>query len=255
MTNATLAVEVITTNAQAIKNANLKKATATIERLTTQAKKNLFCIAVTLKQIEENEWYKEDGYKNTADYAGQIFGYKHAMTSALIRVAKKYIETANSKEVKSVLADENGNDFTVSQLQELLPLEVEQAKTAVAESDITPDMSTKKIREAVKRLTGKDKKDETPEQEKTGETPEQEKTDETPEKEQTDNTAEREAQEKVAREIDSLHNDFQIEWGELYDYLSGKNDVKGVEMLKTLTDTVESLYSVYVSSNSVYNAQ
>ena len=237
MTNATLAVEVITNNAQAIKNANLKKATATIERLTTQAKKNLFCIAVTLKQIEENEWYKEDGYKNTADYAGQIFGYKHAMTSALIRVAKKYIETANSKECKSILADENGNDFTVSQLQELLPLEVEQAQTAVAENEITPDMTTKKIRETVKHLTGKDKKEEKPEKEQAEE-----------------NTAEREALEKVSREIDSLHNDFQIEWGELYDYLSGKNDVKGVEMLKTLTDTVESLYSVYVSSNKVYNA-
>lgn len=237
MTNATLAVEVITNNAQAIKNANLKKATATIERLTTQAKKNLFCIAVTLKQIEENEWYKEDGYKNTADYAGQIFGYKHAMTSALIRVAKKYIETANSKECKSILADENGNDFTVSQLQELLPLEVEQAQTAVAENEITPDMTTKKIRETVKRLTGKDEKEEKPEKEQAEE-----------------NTAECEALEKVSREIDSLHNDFQIEWGELYDYLSGKNDVKGVEMLKTLTDTVESLYSVYVSSNKVYNA-
>lgn len=244
MTNATLAVEVITNNAQAIKNANLKKATATIERLTTQAKKNLFCIAVTLKQIEENEWYKEDGYKNTADYAGQIFGYKHAMTSALIRVAKKYIETANSKECKSILADENGNDFTVSQLQELLPLEVEQAQTAVAENEITPDMTTKKIRETVKRLTGKDKKEEKPEKEQAEETPEQAE----------ENTAEREALEKVSREIDSLHNDFQIEWGELYDYLSGKNDVKGVEMLKTLTDTVESLYSVYVSSNKVYNA-
>lgn len=252
MTNATLAVEVITTNAQAIKNANLKKATATIERLTTQAKKNLFCIAVTLKQIEENEWYKEDGYKNTADYAQQIFGYKHAMTSALIRTAKKYIETATSKEVKSILADENGNDFTVSQLQEMLPLEVEQAKTAVSEQEITPDMSTKKIREAVKRLTGKDKKaDEKPEQE---EQTEEQTADETPEQETEEQTAEREALEKVAREIDGLHNNFQIEWGELHDYLSAKNDIKGVEMLKTITDTVETLYSVYVSSNKVYNA-
>lgn len=252
MANATLAVEVITTNAHAIKNANLKKATATIERLTTQAKKNLFCIAVQLKQIEENEWYKEDGFKNTADYAGEIFGYKHAMTSALIRVAKKYIETANSKEVKSILADENGNDFTVSQLQELLPLEVEQAQTAVTDKEITPDMSTKKIRETVKRLTGKDKKaEEKPE--KTEEKPEQ--AEETQEQaEETQDTAEREALEKVAREIDGLHNNFQIEWGELHDYLAGKNDVQGVEMLKRITDTVETLYSVYVSSNKVYNA-
>lgn len=234
MTNATMAVEVIATNTQEIKNANLKKATETIERLTTQAKKNLFCIAVTLKNIEENEWYKEDGYKNTADYAQQIFGYKHAMTSALIRTAKKYIETANSKEVKSVLADEQGNDFTMSQLQEMLPLDVEQAKQAVTDNDITPEMSTKKIREIVKHLTGKDTKD-------------SEKENADSEQEQED----REALENIAREIEGIHNDYQIAWGELYDYLSGKNDVKGVEMLKHVTDTVETLYNVFVTANKV----
>lgn len=244
MTNATMAVEVIATNTQEIKNANLKKATETIERLTTQAKKNLFCIAVTLKNIEENEWYKEDGYKNTADYAQQIFGYKHAMTSALIRTAKKYIETANSKEVKSILADEQGNDFTMSQLQEMLPLDVEQAKQAVTDNDITPDMSTKKIREVVKHLTGKDSKD----SEQENADSEQDNTDS--EQEQED----REALENIAREIEGIHNDYQIAWGELYDYLSGKNDVKGVEMLKHVTDTVETLYSVFVTANKVYNA-
>lgn len=240
MANATLAVEVITTNTQEIKNANLKKATQTIERLTTQAKKNLFCIAVTLKNIEENEWYKEDGYKNTADYAQQIFGYKHAMTSALIRTAKKYIETANSKEVKSILADEQGNDFTMSQLQEMLPLDVEQAKQAVTDNDITPEMSTKKIREIVKHLTGKESKD--------SKDSEQENADS--EQEQED----REAMENIASEIEGIHNDYQIAWGELYDYLSGKNDVKGVEMLKNVTDTVETLYNVFVTANKVCNA-
>lgn len=242
MTNATMAVEVIATNTQEIKNANLKKATETIERLTTQAKKNLFCIAVTLKNIEENEWYKEDGYKNTADYAQQIFGYKHAMTSALIRTAKKYIETANSKEVKSVLADENGNDFTMSQLQEMLPLDVEQAKQAVTDNDITPEMSTKKIREIVKHLTGKDSKD-------SEQDSEQENTDSEQESEQEQE--DREALENIAREIEGIHNDYQIAWGELYDYLSGKNDVKGVEMLKHVTDTVETLYNVFVTANKV----
>ena len=235
MTNATMAVEVIATNTQEIKNANLKKATETIERLTTQAKKNLFCIAVTLKNIEENGWYKEDGYKNTADYAQQIFGYKHAMTSALIRTAKKYIETANSKEVKSILADEQGNDFTMSQLQEMLPLDVEQAKQAVTDNDITPDMSTKKIREVVKHLTGKDSKD----SEQDGE------------QDSEQETEDREALENIAREIEGIHNDYQIAWGELYDYLSGKNDVKGVEMLKHVTDTVETLYNVFVTANKV----
>lgn len=134
-----------TVNFSDIQNYRLKQSTQKIMKLMQSAKKNLFEIAVTLKRIDSESLYEQDGFQNVAEYGEKVLGYKRLMTSNLIRVASNYI----NDDMKSILASET-KDYSVSQLQELLTISVDEAKTLNDNQLITPDMTTREIRKAVK---------------------------------------------------------------------------------------------------------
>lgn len=129
-----------------IRNYRLRQATQKIFRLTNAAKRNLFEIAVTLLKIQTEELYVEDGYSNIYEYGEKVLGYKKAMTNNLVRIAGQYID---KEAMKSILATDSG-DYSVSQLQELLVIEPTDAKQLSDSEIITPSMTTKAIRKAVK---------------------------------------------------------------------------------------------------------
>lgn len=129
-----------------IRNYRLRQATQKIFRLTNAAKRNLFEIAVTLLKIQTEELYVEDGYSNIYEYGEKVLGYKKAMTNNLVRIAGQYID---KEAMKSILATDSG-DYSVSQLQELLVIEPTDAKQLSNSEIITPSMTTKAIRKAVK---------------------------------------------------------------------------------------------------------
>lgn len=128
----------------------LANTTDKINKLQINMKKSLLAIAKILSDIKADD-VKKDGFKNVAHYAEVVFGYKKAMTSNLIRIGSQYVVRDKNK-YYTVLED-NGVDFTVSQLQECLKLDVATVQELVEEKTITTDMTCKEIREVVKELT------------------------------------------------------------------------------------------------------
>lgn len=131
----------------------LKKATAAIIKATDSAAKSLLKIASIMAEVDARELYKDD-FKSTVEYGEKVFGYKKSAVYNMVRVGRDYIDPETGK---SVLALENGQDFTFNQLARMLPLpSVEDAEKLVEEETITPKMSLREIEQVVKDYNHKD---------------------------------------------------------------------------------------------------
>lgn len=149
---------------------SLANTTDKINKLQLNMKKSLLAIAKILSDIRAED-VKKAGFKNTAHYAEVVFGYKKAMTSNLIRIGSQYV--VHDKNKYYTILENEGSDFTVSQLQECLKLDVATVQELVEEKTITTDMTCKEIREVVKELTTDTvEKEETEETEETEESKE-----------------------------------------------------------------------------------
>lgn len=137
-------------NGQYTLSSGLEKTTEKINKLQVNMKKSLLAIAKTLSDIKPDD-VKKCGFKNVAHYAEVVFGYKKVMTSNLIRIGTQYV--VHDKNKYYTVLEDNGVDFTVSQLQECLKLDVATVQELVEEKTITADMTCKEIREVVKELT------------------------------------------------------------------------------------------------------
>lgn len=129
---------------------SLANTTDKINKLQLNMKKSLLAIAKILSDIKAED-VKKAGFKNTAHYAEVVFGYKKAMTSNLIRIGTQYV--VHDKNKYYTILENEGSDFTVSQLQECLKLDVATVQELVEDKTITYDMTCKEIREVVKELT------------------------------------------------------------------------------------------------------
>lgn len=130
-----------------IKNAALRTETKRIINALNDAKNSLYTVAFILNKINEGKLYAADGFADIYDYGNIVFGYKRAMVNNMIRVGSNYL-TSDGKGVKSLMAHSD-SDYTVSQMQELLTIPVEDAKQLDADGKINPDMTTKEIRNVV----------------------------------------------------------------------------------------------------------
>ena len=136
-----------------LENKELAKATAAIVKATESAAKSLLKIASIMAEVEARSLYADD-FKSIAEYGDCVFGYKKSAVYNMVRIGRDYIDPTTGK---SVLALENGQDFTFNQLTRLLPLKsVDVAKELVAEEVITPDMTLREIENAVKEYIHKD---------------------------------------------------------------------------------------------------
>jgi len=144
------------------KNKKLAQHTKAIEKLMVATKRNMFEIAVRLNVIATEKLYEADEYKDVFDYANRVLGYKKNFVYKLVAVAEKFIdEAADGKGYISIIAHEN-EDYSVSQLIELNSLEADTVSQLDANEEISPDMTTKEIREVVKAYKngGKDETEE-----------------------------------------------------------------------------------------------
>lgn len=128
----------------------LANTTDKINKLQLNMKKSLLAIAKILSDIKTED-VKKAGFKNVAHYAEVVFGYKKAMTSNLIRIGTQYVVCDKNKYY--TILENDGSDFTVSQLQECLKLDVATVQDLVEDKTITSDMTCKEIRDVVKELT------------------------------------------------------------------------------------------------------
>ena len=195
----------------------LIQATNRIEKYMVGAKKSLFAIAVELNKIDSQKLWEKDGFKNVSDYGEKVLGYKHAMTNNMIRISTSYIEATTQE---SILPHAEKKDWTLGQLQELLTITPEEAQKLVDDGIISVDMSTKKIREAVKQYKN----------------PVIEEAKEEATEEATEATEE-------ATEVDAIteseYNNAMMLLGELFDEMAERNESEAVEKIKAIMASVE----------------
>ena len=133
-----------------LKNKKLASHTRAIEKLMTATKRNMFEISARLLVIRNENLFADDGFKDVFDYAEKLFGYKKNMVYKLTTAAEKFIEQSpQGKGYVSILTHEN-EDYTVSQLIELNAIEPDTAVKLDELEVISPQMTTKEIREVVK---------------------------------------------------------------------------------------------------------
>lgn len=123
----------------------LENATQLIQLAEEGTRRNLYTIASTLAIVDKNKLYEEGDYKNTAEYGEAMFNYKRATTSALIRVAVRFLNGSNS-----TLKQEGEKDYTIYQLMELLPMSDTDIANALENGELNPYMTTKAIRDLAK---------------------------------------------------------------------------------------------------------
>lgn len=138
-------------------NKQLNTATKKIFALGNKAAKAMYEVAAILAKVQNDGTFKDDGFKNAADYAMQTFGFKKSLAYNLIKIGKEY--TAENA-LESNLPHPDNEDFTTNQIGLMLPIGDRDRVAELCENgELTPDMTAQEIRKAVKRATGKDTED------------------------------------------------------------------------------------------------
>ena len=133
-----------------LKNQKLDAHTKAIRNLLYDTKRSIFEISARLLIIRNEHLFEDDNFKDVFDYAQKLFGYKKSMVYKLMTTAEKFIEQSPQGEGYVSILVHDDRDYTVSQLIELNSIETDEAIKLDELEVISPDMSTKEIREVVK---------------------------------------------------------------------------------------------------------
>lgn len=113
-------------------------------------RKSTIQTAKILQKVDDAKAFEKDGFKSTADYAEQIFGFGKASTSTLVRASRAFINDDLTEKFSNPNPEK---PFTMGQLVELLRLKDENRALELLESgEINSEMSQKEIRTAVKGM-------------------------------------------------------------------------------------------------------
>ena len=132
-------------------NASVHKILAYSDKVvfhSNQVNNFAFAIALELKHIKDEELHKEAGFSNILEFASEIFGYQKTTTYYLLKLSEDFL-VGEGEEVRSIFARDN-QDFSVNQLRELTTLDVGKIEELVEAKEITPTMTIKEIRSAVR---------------------------------------------------------------------------------------------------------
>ena len=146
----------------------LKNATTKITQFHKIAKNAILGISMVLSDIADKpkEYLENSGYNTIAEYTESVFGYKKAYTYKLIKIAKfikikdingEVLSVSNLIEDKiegdysfETIADNDGFEYSPSQMLELIPLTEEQIKDNIKELDSS--LTCKELRSIVKDI-------------------------------------------------------------------------------------------------------
>lgn len=138
-------MEELTSKKLTLIDKDLKDYTTKIKKCGDNIRKNYIKIAHLLTEVDTKECYLEDGFENTQDYAAQVLGIQKTTTYNLLKIGKEYI----SEDGERTILTDKGADYSVSQIQALLPLGVDRVKEINEEGTITPEMSVRQIKSIV----------------------------------------------------------------------------------------------------------
>lgn len=138
-------------------NNELNKVTETIIEANNGVQKNMYVIARSLAYAYSRNLFEDDGFKNVSEYANMVFGYKKSRTYTLVKIGLDFVNENN----ESTLPHESGRDFTITQIEKMLPMAKKKNELVAMIEDgvIYPGMSCKEIEGIVKSVNGKDKID------------------------------------------------------------------------------------------------
>ena len=142
-------MEELTSKKLSLIDKDLKDYTTKIKRCGDNIKKNYIKIAHLLSEVDSKECYLEDGFESVIDYAGQVLGIQKTTAYNMLKIGKEYVAENGERTILT----EKGEDYSVSQIQALLPLGVEKVKEINEDGTITPEMSVRQIKNLVKGLT------------------------------------------------------------------------------------------------------
>lgn len=143
-------------------NQSLAKATEEIIRLQKNVNQSLISVAGISGEVEKSESYKDDGFKNAQEWLMSTFNYKKSTAYTMVKIGKEYVELEIDGCVpiyKTIFANrETDEDFTLTQLEKLLPLGKEKIETYLLTGAIKYSMTVKEIKETVANIKALEKK-------------------------------------------------------------------------------------------------
>lgn len=135
-------------------DSNLEKATNEIYKLGDSIKRNWFAIAHYVALVDVNNYYAIDGFENVHQWTENAFGLKKSASYNLLNIGRQYIREITNKSGKVTGYGSNlvqsGDDFSKTQVEEMLPLGHDTALALVEDGTITPQMTVKEIKKVVK---------------------------------------------------------------------------------------------------------
>lgn len=139
-------------------NRDLDKATTKVNKLGTSIQRNLFEVAAIVAEVDRTQCYEEDGFKNVHEWTAQAFGIKKTASYSLLKIGKEYVEVLVNEKGKAIAYGSNlyhatEKDFSMSQVEALLPAGKDLAEDLAATEKVTPEMTVKEIKKVVKEHT------------------------------------------------------------------------------------------------------
>ena len=145
----------VTTAANAITNKVLAKHVQEIAGTMLSTEQNGRRVAYILASISEDKSYADD-FSTCAHFAQEVLGLGKSQAAAVIKVGNWFIKDGATY---STILKHDVKDYTVTQLQALLPLKkVDIAIQWAEDGIINPFMSIKEIKELVKAYRDAEKK-------------------------------------------------------------------------------------------------
>lgn len=139
-------------------NRDLDKATTKVNKLGSSIQRNLFEVAAIVAEVDRTQCYEEDGFKNVHEWTAQAFGIKKTASYSLLKIGKDYTEVLLNEKGKAIAYGSNlyhatEKDFSMSQVEALLPAGKDLAEDLAATELVTPEMTVKEIKKVVKEHT------------------------------------------------------------------------------------------------------
>ena len=152
-------------------NQSLAKATEEIIRLQKNVNESLISVAGISGEVAKSESYKDDGFKSAQEWLMHTFNYKKSTAYTMVKIGKEYVQLEMNGCLpiyKTIFANsETDEDFTLTQLEKLLPLGKEKIEVYLHTGHLKYSMTVKEIKEFVSEIKSLEKKSEQPDTEET----------------------------------------------------------------------------------------
>ena len=141
---------------EGFENKVLLDASETIIVLQKNVNQSLLSVAGVVGEVVKNESYKDD-FKTPVVWLMNTFNYKKSTAYSLIEIGKNYViaDVDNKSGIlpiyHTIFRDKKtDDDFSMTQLEKLLPLGIDVIRMLLATGKLSYDMTVKEIRELVK---------------------------------------------------------------------------------------------------------